>query len=68
MPQPSSKIQLTLAATLLSMLRSPDLTPEDAEWLQQFALRTISEFNLRKEDQNLRNEDKKEAPEELLAA
>jgi hypothetical protein len=45
MTQPSSTIQQVLAATLLDMLRSPDLAREDAEWLRQFAFRTIAEFN-----------------------
>ncbi len=33
---------------LLDMLKWPDLTAEERRWLQQFALRTIAEFNLLK--------------------
>jgi hypothetical protein len=60
MTQPSSKVQQTLSATLLQMLQQPDLSPEDAEWLQQFALRTITEFSL--------DRDKDKAPGQPIAA
>lgn len=46
MRSPSSKIQQGLAKALFDMLRSPDLTPEDAEWLREFATRTIAEFTV----------------------
>jgi hypothetical protein len=60
MTQPSSKVQQALSAALLKMLQSDDLSAEDAEWVQQFALRTIMEFNLTHKDG--------EAPEQPMAA
>ena len=58
MTQPSSKVQQALCSAMLRLLKSPDLTPEDAEWLQRFAMRTLSEFSI------LKPTDKKDAPED----
>jgi hypothetical protein len=44
------------------MLRSPDLTPKDAQWVRRLATRTISEYNLQK------SKGKEDAPEEPIAA
>lgn len=60
MAAPSYVVQRVLAATLLEMLRSGELSPEDAEWVRQFAVRLIAEFNLAKS--------RRENPEEPLAA
>lgn len=60
MTTPSSKVQQALSGALLHMLQSSDLSPEDAEWVQQFAVRTIAEFNF--------VQDKKEAADEPIAA
>ena len=60
MTQPSSQVQRALSVALLNVLHSPGLSPEDAEWIQQFALRTITEFNLAKT--------KKEEPEKPVTA
>lgn len=59
MTLPSSKVQQALSVTLLRMPHSPDLSREDAERVQQFALRMIAELNLTKAE-NL-------APEEPVA-
>jgi hypothetical protein len=60
MTQPSSKVQQALSNALLRTLRSPDLSHEDSEWIQQFAIRTITEFNLAHEEN--------EAPEQPRVA
>jgi hypothetical protein len=56
----SSTVQQALFLALLRMLQSPDLSPEDTVWVQQFAIRMIMEFNLA--------HDNKEAPERPIAA
>lgn len=48
MAQPSKTVQRALSAALLELLQSPELTPEDSQWLRHFAMRTIAEFNLTK--------------------
>jgi hypothetical protein len=46
MTQPPSKVQQALSIALLRMLQSPNLSPDDAAWILQFALRMITEFSL----------------------
>ena len=62
MAKSSLEIQQALAAALLDMLRSPDLAREDAEWIQQFAMRIISEFSL------VKSEDERDDPAQSVAA
>jgi len=62
MTEPSYKVQQALCMALLNMLKSPDLTPEEGEWVQQFALRTIAEYNL------LKSKKSKGNPEHTVAA
>jgi hypothetical protein len=61
MNKPSTTVQRGLSGALLELLRSPDLSPEDVKWVQQFALRTIAEFSVMKSQEN-----EKEAPESRL--
>lgn len=61
MTQQSSPVHIALCKALLEMLRSRNLTPEDAQWVEQFALRTIAEFNL------LKSQSDKETPEKPIA-
>ena len=42
--KPSPKVQEVLCATLLDLLKSPDLTPEDLKWVRQFAMRLLAEL------------------------
>jgi hypothetical protein len=44
------------------MLQAPDLTPEDAQFLEQYALRVIAEFNL------LKSNPKEDVPDKPIAA
>lgn len=46
MTQRSSKVQQALSGALLHILQSPNLSPEDAKWIQKFGLGMITEFNL----------------------
>lgn len=48
MTKPPSHVQRVLCKALLDMLKWPDLTPEEAQWVQQFAVRFIAQFNLMK--------------------
>ena len=58
MDHPSSKVQQGLAKALFDLLRSPDLAPEDGEWLRDFATRTIAEFSIAKSKQADDSDDK----------
>jgi hypothetical protein len=62
MTQPSPSVQQMLCGTLLQMLQSPDLTPEDREWLRHFATSMIAEFNV------LKSKHEEDEPEEPAAA
>jgi hypothetical protein len=46
MIQPSSKIQKSLLTALDKVENSPDLSPEEVEWVRQFAVRLITEFTV----------------------
>lgn len=38
---------------LLQILRQPELSAEDAEWVEQFAVRTITQFSMVRDDRKL---------------
>ena len=61
--KPSSKVQEVLAIALFALSRSPNLSPEDAEWVRQYALRTITEFRISKSQK-----EEADASEERIAA
>ncbi len=50
MIQPSSKIQKSLLRALEKVENSPDLSPEEVEWVRQLAVRLITEFMVLKSD------------------
>jgi hypothetical protein len=60
MTQRSSTVQQALFLAFLRMLQSPDLSAEDTVWVQQFAIRMITEFNLAHDNEG--------APERPIAA
>lgn len=50
MGQPSSKVLDLLVGTLSHLQLSPDLTSEDVQWLQRFAMHLIAEYTASKEE------------------
>jgi hypothetical protein len=50
MIRPSSKIQKSLLRALEKVENSPDLSPEEVEWVRQLAVRLITEFMVLKSD------------------
>ena len=44
MTKPSAKVQEAVSATLLDLLKSPDLTPEDLKWVRHLAERLIPDL------------------------
>ena len=63
MTKPSSKVQEVLATALSRVVKSPKLSPEDVQWVKQFALRTIAEFSVVKSQK-----DETDARERTIAA
>ena len=63
MTKPSSKVQEVLAIALRQVIKSPDLSSEDVEWVQQFAIRAIAEFSVLKAPK-----DETDDPERPMAA
>jgi len=51
MGQPSSNVQQALLAALRHVEQSPDLSPEEVEWIRHFAARLITELAVSKSEQ-----------------